>query len=386
MSQTAYPSQPPLTRWGSAWRYLSCAAISLLVWPAYLDVRSNDAAVVFVLDIAFGLVTFLLLPLRRRHPMTVGVLTGVLAGFSPLAAGPATLAAVSVATGRRWRQVIIVGLAQVFGAEMLLYYQPVDDGLAHWMSTGVNLVVISACMGWGMYIGSRRELLWTLRERAERAESEQELRAGKARGDERSRIAREMHDVLAHRISQVSMHAGALAFREDLAADEMRSSAGVIQQQANQALLELRAVLGVLRDTETGELRDRPQPTYEDLDELLAETRADGINVDLDAETLTDEALPEAVGRTLFRIVQEGLTNARKHAPGSTAFIRLSGDEDSGVDVVIRNPLGFGPSSAPGSGLGLIGLAERAELAGGHLEYRKDGSTFVLHGWIPWSP
>ena len=74
-------------------------------------------------------------------------------------------------------------------------------------------------LGWGMYIGSRRELIWTLRNRAERAEAEQELRVGQARSNERARIAREMHDVLAHRISQISMHAGALAYRDDLTPD-----------------------------------------------------------------------------------------------------------------------------------------------------------------------
>ena len=77
-----------------------------------------------------------------------------------------------------------------------------------------------------------------------------------------------MHDVLAHRISQISMHAGALAFREDLDADGMRDSAQVIQEQAHEALTDLRDVLGVLRDAETGELHDRPQPTYADLPAL----------------------------------------------------------------------------------------------------------------------
>ena len=128
-------------------------------------------------------------------------------------------------------------------------------------------------MAWGMYIGSRRELLWSLRQRAERAESEQGLRAAQSRSNERERIAREMHDVLAHRISQISMHAGALAFREDLTAEEMRDSAGVIQAKAHEALTDLRGVLGVLRD-ESGELTHAPLPTYADLPALVDEARA----------------------------------------------------------------------------------------------------------------
>jgi signal transduction histidine kinase len=234
-------------------------------------------------------------------------------------------------------------------------------------------------------VGSRRELLWTLRDRAERAEAEQELRIGKARGDERARIAREMHDVLAHKISQVSMHAGALAFREDLAADEMRGSARVIQQQANEALLELRGVLGVLRDPETGEPTDTPQPTYDDLACLLSAAREHGMHVEYRSDVPEGSAVPQSAGRTVYRIVQEGLTNAAKHAPGTTVHVQVSGSPEDGIDVLVRNPHGFGASRTPGAGLGLVGLSERAELRGGRLEHRTDGSMFVLHGWIPWA-
>ena len=96
--------------------------------------------------------------------------------------------------------------------------------------------------------------------------------------------------------------------------------------------------------------------------------------------------MPDAVGRTLYRIVQEGMTNARKHAPGSRLTIQVSGSPEGGVDIRLRNPIGFGPSAAPGAGLGLVGLTERAELAGGRLEHRRDGQTFLLHAWIPWAP
>lgn len=380
-------SRPELTRWGSTWRYLLCAVISLAVWPSYLETRTDQADPLFLLDMGVGLVSFGVLFLRRRYPIAIGMFTGLISALSPLASGPATLAAVSVATGRRWLPIIVVGVAQVIGAEVLLLQQPVDDSLPHWIGSLVNVVAIAACMGWGMYIGSRRELLWTLRERAERAEAEQELRAGKARGDERSRIAREMHDVLAHRISQVSMHAGALAFRDDLDAAQMRSAAGVIQEQANLALTDLRAVLGVLRDPATGELLDRPQPTSADIPELIEEARAARMHVEYNVSLPEQPPVPAPVGRTLYRVVQEGLTNARKHAPGSTVFVQLSGTEEDGIDLLIRNPLGFArPPTMPASRLGLIGLTERVELIGGSLESRRDGSTFVLHARIPWTP
>ena len=130
-----------------------------------------------------------------------------------------------------------------------------------------------------MYIGSRRELIWTLRQRAERAEAEQELRMAQARGTERSRIAREMHDVLAHRISQISLQAGALGFRSDLDADELRANATVIRDLANEALTDLRGVLGVLRDPGTGELAHAPQPTWSDLPSLVDQAREAGLHV-----------------------------------------------------------------------------------------------------------
>lgn len=252
-----------------------------------------------------------------------------------------------------------------------------------WVGALLSSVFTVAFIGWGMYVGSRRELVWALHQRAERAEAEQGLRAQQARSTERSRIAREMHDVLAHRISRISMRAGALAYREDLDADSLRSGAAEIQEQANDALTELRAVLGVLRDRETGELLDRPQPTYRDIAALVDQARGTGLNVTL--EDQLSEPLPDALGRTVYRIIQEGITNATKHAPGAVLHVHIAGSPSDGVSVELRNPIGFGPSRTPGAGLGLIGLRERAELRGGRLRNRVDGAQFVLEGWLPWT-
>jgi signal transduction histidine kinase len=207
-----------------------------------------------------------------------------------------------------------------------------------------------------------------------------------ARSAERARIAREMHDVLAHRISQVSMHAGALAYRGDLSPLEVRTSAAVIQGKANEALTDLRAVLGVLRAPETGELVDAPQPTYDDLPALIQEARETGMNIEYDDRLVDAAGVPVAVGRTVYRIIQEGLTNSRKHAPGALVRVQLGGSPDDGVELTLRNAIGFVTSpAAPGAGLGLVGLSERAQLRGGRLEHRTEGTTFVLHGWIPWA-
>jgi signal transduction histidine kinase len=308
---------------------------------------------------------------------------------SGVAAGPAILAAVSLATRRRYWELAVIAAVSMAAGQAVVSIQP-GRGEAPWVTLIVNAVFTVAVLGWGMYIGSRRELVWTLRHRAERAEAEQELRVAQARGNERSRIAREMHDVLAHRISQISMHAGALAFREDLTADEMRASASVIQEKAHEALTDLRGVLGVLRDETTGALVSAPQPTYADLPVLVEEAGASGLRIDFhDRLDPAGEQVPDVVGRTVYRIIQEGITNARKHAPGTLLTIELGGSPRDGVDIVLRNPMGFRTTRTPGAGLGLVGLSERAELRGGRLEAGRerthDGPTFVLRGWIPWA-
>ena len=158
---------------------------------------------------------------------------------------------------------------------------PGDD--TSWLGDVVtSSIFVAAMLGWGQFVGSRRELMWNLRQRAERAEAEQELRASEARATERTRIAREMHDVVAHRISHVSMRAGALAFRDDLSAEQMRAESALIRDAANEALHELRTVLHVLREPSTGELIEQPQPTYADLTALIEGATSDGMRIDFD--------------------------------------------------------------------------------------------------------
>ena len=377
--------QPQLWWWSHAWRVLLMLAISSVIWLPAADVEADRSELWWVLDVALGVVAYVLVFFRRRHPLAIAVVLALLSAVSGTAGGPAVLAAVSLATRRRWREIALVGSLNFAAAQFFSTITMKEDDPA-WLVVAANAIATGAMLGWGMYIGSRRELIWTLRNRAERAEAEQELRVGQARGNERARIAREMHDVLAHRISQISMYAGALAYREDLSATEMRASAGVIRDQAHEALTDLRDVLGVLRD-DTGERHSAPQPTYADLPCLVAEARDAGLRVELEDLVVQDdgsEKVPDGAGRTVYRIVQEGMTNARKHAPGAMLTVRIAGTPEDGIDVVLRNPLGFGPTQTPGAGLGLIGLTERAELRGGRLEARRDGSTFVLHGWIPW--
>lgn len=377
-------TQPELTWVSHAWRYALCIVFSAAVWQTVAAAEWRDHRVLLTAEVLLGLAAFVLVYFRRRAPVRVALVIAAMSAFSGIAAGPATLAAVSVATRRRWREVVLVGSANFAAAETWTTLAPIEDD-DFLVTTLVNLVVNAGMMGWGLYIGSRRELLWNLRNRAERAELEQELRLAQARSTERARIAGEMHDVVAHRITQVSMQAGALAFRDDLDADRLREGLGQIQQQANDALHELRDVLGVLREDDAGPPTARPQPTYDDITALVDEARSLGLDIDWADHVDGDVPVPPATGRTVYRIVQEGITNVRKHAPGVGVAIRSSGDERGGITVVISNPLGDRPSAAPGAGLGLVGLRERTELRGGRLHQRTEGSRFVLEAWLPWT-
>jgi signal transduction histidine kinase len=193
-----------------------------------------------------------------------------------------------------------------------------------------------------------------------------------------------MHDVLAHRLSLLSVHAGALEFRPDAPAEEVAEAAGVIRESARAALEELRSVVGVLREDGGESVTQPPQPTLADLAALVEEARAAGMRLTARIE-LGDAAPPAAVGRTAYRIAQEGLTNARKHAPGAavTLIVRTL-DGDLKVEVRSLAPVAVASAPLPGAGTGLIGLAERVALAGGELEHGVDpDGAFVLRARLP---
>lgn len=375
--------QPRLSLWGHVWRYLLALGISGIGlisstdgWPEWR----------FLLDLGLGVLSLLLVFWRRRWPVAIATFVTIAGAVSILSAGASTLALVSLATRRRWREIIPISLLSC--AAGMFWFAVMETttteeipGIPLWgFNLGVNVVIVAAMVAWGMYIGSRRELIATLRLRAETAEAEQALRVSQARETERRRIAREMHDVLAHRISHISMQAGALAYREDLSAEQVRSEVGTIRDGAHRALDDLRTVLGVLRgngeDPETA-----PQPTYADLGRLIEEAHAGGMNITFQDDV--EGSPPEAVGRSIYRIVQEGITNARKHAPGAALQVSLQGSEEHGIDVQLRNRLGF-DSNTPGAGLGLVGLTERVDLAGGRLAHRTEKDVFILEAWLPW--
>ena len=375
--------QPRLTTWSHIWRFVAMLVISGLGWFELAAWQWQHDRAWFALDLAIGVACFVAVTQRRRWPVAVALLTNVIGAVSGSASGPAVLATVSLATRRQLREIIPVAAISLVSAFVLDLVNPItQDPLL--LTTPILIAAIAVVVGWGMYIGSRRELLATLRERAETAESEQAARVAQARTAERSRIAREMHDVLAHRISMVTMHAGALAYRDDLTPDQVRETAGIIQENSHQALVELRQVLGVLREDPGDADPERPQPSAVDLPGLVDDARDAGMNISADLGPV--DSIPDLLGRTAYRVVQEGLTNARKHAPDTLVTVALAGGPDDGLTIAVRNPIRVGSSlDVPTSGLGLMGLAERATLAGGRLRHGVTADReFTLTAWLPW--
>ena len=327
--------------------------------------------------IVVGIATLVALRWRRTHPTAVAISVGVIALVIPTAAGANLVAAFNAAIRARGRDLAIVaGLLIVWALASGLLYPP--DG-SYWVDAGVCLLLAGVVIGWGLFVRARRELVRSLRAQADRAGDE-------ARAAERHRIAREMHDVLAHRLSLLSVQAGALEFRPDAPAEEVAEAAGVIRESARAALEELREVIGVLREEERGDgAPEPPQPALADLSALVEESQAAGMRLTAQIE-LGDVPPPPALGRTAYRIVQEGLTNARKHAPGAVVTLSV-GAPDGGLEIEVRSlaPVAVAAgSSLPGAGTGLVGLAERVSLAGGALEHGVDPhGAFVLRARLP---
>ncbi|MFE3405075.1 sensor histidine kinase [Streptomyces anulatus] len=266
----------------------------------------------------------------------------------------------------------------------------------------VAVIVLAVLVPWfvGRFSRQYRELVRAGWEKAEQLERERQLIAEQARLLERARIARDMHDVLGHDLSLIALSAGALKLAPGL--DERhRQAAQDIRGRAGAAVERLGEVIGVLRE----ESEDPPQgPGGSDIPRLVGDAAASGLAVEL---TVAGEAagLPPAVERAAHRVVQEGLTNAAKHAPGESVSVELSHTATE-TRVVVRNgapaaaPAGTraGPSAGPGGhgsggaggrvsagpgGRGLIGLDERVRLVGGTLDHGLRDGGFTVAARLP---
>ncbi|MGP3989583.1 sensor histidine kinase [Streptomyces sp. 3N207] len=370
------------------------------------------------LDPPLGALACVSLWLRRRWPLGVALVAVPAAALTDTVVGALAVIIFNLALRIPPRTAALVLLLHLAATlpYVLFYGVPHDE---RWTVAAFVLIFYLLFFTWGSATRARRQLVLKLREDAVRAQADHERRLADVRRAERRAIAREMHDVLAHRVSLLSVHAGALAYRTQRTAEgegaalddsEIAESATVIRDSAHQALEELRDVLHVLREDEKEEAAPlgapglpgapdgaRPQPDLSRLGELVDEARAAGQTVRFDQD-LPERAdgeggypLRPQLQRTAYRAVQEGLTNARKHAPGRPVEVRVAGAVGGELTVRVSNPLPegrepAGPAGAaiPGAGAGLTGLRERLEIEGGTLAYGPRDGNFTLDVRLPW--
>jgi signal transduction histidine kinase len=325
----------------------------------------------FELDQVVGALGCAALWLRRRMPLLLSVVLVAASAFSELVAGAMLAALFTVAVHRSRRVSVAVFAFSLVAALVYTVVRP-EPAIPPIVMITIGVATQSAAYGWGVAIHHQRQLV-------ARARSEARLRTEQAQMAAREAVAREMHDVLGHRLSLLSVHAGALEYRPDAPAEDVARAARVIRESAHQALQDLREVIGVLR-APVGEL---PQPTVADIPELVAESRRAGMDVELRDDVAG--APPDTIGRTAYRVAQEALTNAHRHAPGAPVTVAVGGSVGSGLTVEVENgaPDRARPAGAPGQGL--TGLAERVGLAGGRLEHGPtDAAGWRVRAWLPW--
>ena len=361
-------------------------AVGVLVALQVVAVATSDTSqAVLAVDVVVGVVSLALLPLLWSRPAATAVVLGLLAAVSPAATPPATVAVFHVARWRPFPTAVWVAVVGAAAHLVLGAWRPID-GLPYGWYALLVVVAYATLVGWGAYSQARRELLWSLAARARRAEEEQAARVAEARQLERARIAREMHDVLAHRMSLLATYAGALEYRPDSSPERIAQAAGVIRAGIREALAELRDVITLLREDDgpDGPASLRPLPTLVDLPRLVAECEEAGMVIAVDAAADAAVDVPVQIGRAAYRVVQEGLTNARRHAPGQPVTVAVRRDAAHELHVEVRNPLSVSRSDAE-PGFGLTGLAERVELVGGSLAAGPEDREFRLDAHFGWA-
>ena len=286
---------------------------------------------------------------------------------------------VALRCDRQTTIVSVAGVLAVLAGVLALSGQFAAANFSPLLSWSVSVALATAA---GLYLHARRDYINSLRTRADQAEREQALLAEQAVADERVRIARELHDVVAHSVSLMVVQAQALGALDG----EERDSAGQrIAAVGRDALSEMHRMLGVLRPSAASEPELAPAPGVRDIPTLVDGARAAGLAVELDVEG-EPLALPAGVDLSAYRIVQEALTNVIKHARALRTDVLLRYRADALELTVTDDGNGGGVDGRPYAGHGLIGMRERVALFGGTLEAgaRSDGSTgYIVRAVLP---
>ena len=344
-------------------------------------VRHRTAAVILAL---FWTLPYLA---RRRSPVAppfvaAAALTGlgVVEGSGannlsmPFLSALITAVSLGVVADRRLR---IAGWCAIVGAAAVVDYRSSNHVSDFFWTT----LILTLAWFFGVALASRTEQTRELRAQVAAAERDRAVAAERAAAEERTRIARELHDVVAHSVSVMVVQASGV--RRLLHDDQERERDALlsVEQIGREALTEMRRMLGVMRTGEEKPADLAPQPGLRYLDRLIAQVEEAGLPVTLRIEGERPE-LPAGIDLSAYRIVQEGLTNALKHAKGSHAEVVVRYVED-GVEVEITDD-GPGTNGSRGEGHGLVGMRERVALYGGTFAAGpRDGGGFVLRAQLP---
>ena len=323
-------------------------------WPAFVAVATSSAAqAVMVAEPTVGQLAFpvAVYSVARWSPRWQGV-AALLVGYAG-----ALVAAV------RW----LLGFGGDLSPGALVPY------------TVTIGAIVTAAWALGFAAQQRERYVASLLARAEQAERMAEREVELAARDERSRIAREMHDVVAHGLSVIVIQADGARYAVAKDPGVAVATLETISATGRSALAEMRRLLGLLRDGDTGVV---PQPSLDDVRHLVEEARAAGMRVDADLPSVLPD-VPDGVGLAAYRIVQEALTNVRKHAgPSATVRLRLAVGRD--LEVEVRDDGRGAAAHADGHGLGLAGMRERAAVHGGSVTTGPvTGGGYVVRARLP---
>lgn len=334
-------------------------------------------------------VAALLLPLDPLGPLVA--LSWVIATAGRRAITIASIATVAALVVASWRDHARDGEHVLFSA--VVEGTGVREYLTPMGYAALGTVALAAAVGAGVarrYRSSADAALATATAEHRRAEALQtqaaELRTELSRQDERELIAREMHDTVAHHLSLVSLHASALEVTADDPGTDVGEAARSMRTSAHRALDEMRTLIASLRTAGDAfaEQYAGPAPRLVDLPRLVDDARAAGVDIGATVFVQQADDAPPALTRAVYRVVQESLTNAMKHAPGARVDVDVRARPGEGVDVVVRNARGTGGASE-GGGAGLVGMRERAEALGGTFAAGPDGDAFVVRVHLPWA-
>ncbi|ANP48648.1 signal transduction histidine kinase [Streptomyces griseochromogenes] len=352
--------------------------------------------------LAVSAVLCVVVALRRRYPvpmLLLALVTGLLQLVLDIETTVADFAMLVITytvamVGARWASRL--ALAVSLGAATLAQLRWPEVGtsfLGHVAIAVFQTVPFALAWVLGDSMRTRRAYFAQLEERAARLEKEREAQAKVAVAAERARIARELHDVVAHNVSVMVVQADGAAYVLDAAPDQAKKALETISSTGRQALAEMRRLLGVLRTGEHQESGEYvPQPDVEQIDDLIEQCRRSGLPVDFKVEG-TPRPLPSGVELTAYRIVQEALTNTRKHGgPNAGASVRLVYFDD-GLGLLVEDDGKGAPhelyeeGGADGQGHGLIGMRERVGMVGGTLDAGpRPGGGFRISVLLPLKP